>query len=207
MNHPRNVAILIFDEVEVLDFCGPFEVFSVTGRRDNSNPFNVYAVAEEKRPVLARNRLSVNPSYTIRDCPQPDILVVPGGLGTRREMHNPILIDWIKGCSEKAELVLSVCTGALLLAKAALLEGLAATTHHGAIELLKEVAPNTSVQANKRIVDNGRIIVSAGISAGIDMSLHVVAKLLGKEQALDTAQYMEYDWKVDPDRILLTECS
>jgi transcriptional regulator GlxA family with amidase domain len=207
MNHPRNVAILIFDEVEVLDFCGPFEVFSVTGRRDNLIFFNVYAVAEEERPVLARNRLSVNPSYTIRDCPPPDILVVPGGLGTRREMHNPILIDWIKGCSEKAELVLSVCTGALLLAKAGLLEGLAATTHQGAIELLKEVAPNTSVQANKRIVDNGKIIVSGGISAGIDMSLHVVAKLLGKEQALDTAQYMEYDWKVDPDRILLTECS
>ena len=207
MEPSRNVAILIFDEVEVLDFCGPFEVFSVTGRRDNLNPFNVYTVAEKEQPILARNRLSVNPSYSIQDYPQPDILVVPGGLGTRREMHNPILIDWIKGCSEKAELVLSVCTGALLLAKAGLLEGLAATTHHGAIDLLKKVAPNTLVHANKRIIDNGRIVVSAGISAGIDMSLYVVAKLLGKEQALDTAQYMEYDWNVDPDRILRTERS
>ena len=207
MDHSRNVAILIFDEVEVLDFCGPFEVFSVTGRRKDLNLFNVYTVAEKEQPVLARNRLSVNPGYTIRDCPRPDILVVPGGLGTRKEMHNPILIDWIKGCSQKAELVLSVCTGALLLAKAGLLEGLAATTHHGAIELLKEVAPHTTVHASQRIVDNGRIVVSAGISAGIDMSLHVVAKLLGKEQALDTAQYMEYDWKPDPDRILRTERS
>ena len=202
MDHLRNVAILIFDEVEVLDFCGPFEVFSVTGRRENLNPFNVYTVAEKEQPILARNRLSVNPCYTIRNCPQPDILVVPGGLGTRREIHNPILIDWIKSCSHKADLVLSVCTGALLVAKAGLLEGLAATTHHGAMELLKEMAPHTLVQANKRIVDNGRIIVSAGVSAGIDMSLHVVAKLFGKEQALDTAQYMEYDWKPDPDRIL-----
>jgi len=140
--------------------------------------------------------LSVNPSYTIQACPQPDILVVPGGLGTRKEMHNPILIDWIRNASQKAELILSVCTGALLLAKAGLLEGLSATTHHGAIELLKEVAPHTTIQANKRIIDNGRIIVSAGISAGIDMSLYVVAKLLGKGQALDTAQYMEYDWKI-----------
>jgi transcriptional regulator GlxA family with amidase domain len=207
MIRSRDVAILIFDEVEVLDFCGPFEVFSVTGRRENSNPFNVYTVAEKEQPILARNRLSVNPTYTIRDCPQPDILIVPGGLGTRREMHNPVLTDWIRGCSQKAELVLSVCTGALLLAKAGLLEGLGATTHHGAIDLLKRTAPNTSVQGDKRIVDNGRVIVSAGISAGIDMALHVVAKLLGKEQALDTAQYMEYDWNVDPDRILRTERS
>ncbi len=207
MDRPRNVAILIFNEVEVLDFCGPFEVFSVTGRRDNSNPFNVYTVAEKEQPILARNRLSVNPSYTIQDCPGPDILVVPGGLGTRKEMHNPILIDWIRSSSQKAELILSVCTGALLLAKAGLLEGLAATTHHGAIELLREVAPHTTIQANKRIIDNGRIIVSAGISAGIDMSLYVVSKLLGGEHGIETAQYMEYDWKPDSNRILLTERS
>ena len=195
MNSPRNVAILIFDEVEVLDFCGPFEVFSVAGRDDNFNPFTVYTVAEKSEPIMARNHLSVNPRYTITDCPQPHILLVPGGYGTRREMHNTTLIDWIKGRSREVELVLSVCTGALLLAKAGLLEGLAATTHHGAIDLLKEVAPNTTIQEDKRIVDNGRIIVSAGISAGIDMSLYVISNLLGKEEALKTAQYMEYDWR------------
>src|SRR4030043_306968 len=169
--------------------------------------FWIFTVAEKGQPILARNHLSVNPSYTIQDCPKPEILLVPGGLGTRKEMHNSILIDWIRNASQKAELVLSVCTGALLLAKAGLLEGLVATTHHGAIELLKKVAPHTTIQANKRIIDNGRIIVSAGTSSGIDMSLYVVAKFLGKEQALDTAQYMEYDWNPDPDRILLTKRS
>ena len=155
----------------------------------------VYTVAEKSEPIMARNQLSVNPGYTIMDCPEPHILLVPGDYGTRREMYNTTLIDWIKGRSREVELVLSVCTGALLLAKAGLLEGLAATTHHGAIDLLKEVAPNTTIQEDKRIVDNGRIIVSAGISAGIDMSLYVISKLLGKELALKTAQYMEYDWK------------
>ncbi|MFQ5842110.1 MAG: DJ-1/PfpI family protein [Thermodesulfobacteriota bacterium] len=195
MNRSRNMAILIFDEVEVLDFCGPFEVFSVAGRGENVNPFTVYTVAEKSGPVMARNHLSVNPRYTIVDCPQPDILLVPGGYGTRREMGNTTLIDWIKGRSQEAELVLSVCTGALMLAKAGLLEGLAATTHHSAMELLREVAPNTTIHEGKRIVDNGRVIVSAGISAGIDMSLYVISKLLGKEQALKTAHHLEYDWR------------
>ena len=195
MSQPRDVAILIFDDVELLDFCGPFEVFSVTGRRENLTPFNVYTVAEKSDSITTRNQLSVNPRYTISDCPNPDILVVPGGQGTRREMNNPVLIDWIKECSQKAELILSVCTGALLLAKAGLLDGLSATTHHDAIELLKEIAPNTIIQGTQRVVDNGRIILSAGISAGIDMSLYVVTKLLGKEQALETAHHMEYDWK------------
>lgn len=198
MERSRNVAILIFDEVEVLDFCGPFEVFSVTGKRDNLNPFNVYTVAEKAEPVLARNHLSVNPRYTFLNSPEPDILLVPGGYGTDREMYNETLINWIINCSQKSELVLSVCTGVILLAKAGLLEGLAGTTHHMALNLLKEVAPNTVVRDTERIVDNGKVIVSAGISAGIDMSLYVVSKLLGKEQALETARYMEYDWNSNP---------
>ena len=147
----------------------------------------VYTVAEKSGPIMARNQLSINPSYTISDCPPPQILVVPGGLGTRKEMNNTTLIDWIRSCSREADL--------LLLAKAGLLEGLAATTHHGAMELLGEVAPNTTIREDKRIVDNGKIVLSAGISAGIDMSLYVVSKLLGEEEALKTAHYMEYDWK------------
>jgi transcriptional regulator GlxA family with amidase domain len=194
MSQSRNVAVLLFHEVEVLDFCGPFEVFSVTRNRDNSTPFNVYTVAENLEPIMARHDLSVNPRYTISGCPKPDILLVPGGYGTRKEMHNRVLTDWIKGSFQGTELILSVCTGALLLAKAGLLDGLVATTHHGAIELLKEVAPNTTIDAAKRFVDNGKIILSAGISAGIDMSLYVVARLLGEEHAWETAQYMEYDW-------------
>ena len=197
MESSRDVAILIFDDVEVLDFCGPFEVFSVSTREHTLNPFHVHTVAESSRPVVARNNLSVNPTYTFLDCPQPHILLVPGGYGTRKEMYNKALIDWIKDRSRQAELVLSVCTGALLLARAGLLEGLAATTHHGAIGLLKEAAPNTRIYENRRIVDNGRIILSAGISAGIDMSLYVISKLLGKEHALKTVHHMEYDWRAE----------
>ena len=124
-----------------------------------------------------------------------EILVVPGGWGTRQQMINPTIIQWIKESAAKAELVLSVCTGALLLAKAGLLAGLSATTHYAALELLRQNAPNTTVISDRRFVDNGKIILSAGISAGIDMSLHVVARLLGKEEALETARYMEYDWR------------
>jgi transcriptional regulator GlxA family with amidase domain len=191
----RNAAILIFDEVEVLDFCGPFEVFSVTGRQQEQLPFNVYTIAEKSGPVLARNQLSVNPRYTLADCPAPDILVVPGGWGTRREMNNAALIDWIKAAAAKAELVLSVCTGALLLARAGLLDGLQATTHRGALDLLREIAPKTAILDGRRVVDNGRIIVSAGVSAGIDAALHVVARLHGQAAAMETARYMEYDWR------------
>lgn len=95
----RNVAILVFDDVEVLDFCGPYEVFGVTSGQKDLKPFNVYTVAEHLKPIIARNQLSVNPQYSIKNCPPPDILLVPGGRGTRREMKNQVLIDWIAKCS------------------------------------------------------------------------------------------------------------
>ena len=190
----RNVAILIFDEVEVLDFCGPFEVFSTTALRDGGErPFHVYTVAEKNGPVLARNGLSVNPSYTLENCPTPDLLLVPGDFGTRTEMHNEVLLQWIKAQAERAELVLSVCTGALLLAKAGLLAGLSATTHWAAMDELKKVAPDTQLCPDERYVDNGKIVLSAGVSAGIDMSLYVVSRLLGAAQAAETARGMQYD--------------
>lgn len=191
----RNVAILIFDEVEVLDFCGPFEVFSVTGKRDDLAPFNVYTVGHTGGSINARNGLTVTPSYSIDNAPAPDILLVPGGYGTRSALNNEPVMDWIKQCNESAELMLSVCTGALMLAKAGMLEGLKATTHWGAIDLLREMAPETEVLDNVRYVDNGRIILSAGVSAGIDMAFYVVARLMSQEQARETAHYMEYDWR------------
>jgi transcriptional regulator GlxA family with amidase domain len=191
----RNLAILLFDEVEVLDFCGPFEVFSVARQLTDPPAFNVYTTAETIKPVLARNGLSVNPHYRLGDAPEPQIVLVPGGQGTRHEMHNAALIEWIRATAKTAELVLSVCTGALLLAKAGLLDGLEATTHRVALDLLREVAPRTKVHADRRFVDNGRIICSAGIAAGIDMSLNVVERLLGSEIATKTAQQMEYPWQ------------
>jgi transcriptional regulator GlxA family with amidase domain len=120
-------------------------------------------------------------------------LLVPGGQGTRKEMNNPVLINWIKDSFNHLELLLSVCTGALVLAKAGLLEGLTATTHHSAIETLKKAAPNTKISKNERFVDNGKIILSAGISAGIDMSFYVVEKLVGKDAAKETSKHMEYN--------------
>lgn len=191
----RTLAILIFHEVEVLDFCGPFEVFSVANRFTPAPAFRVFTVAENPGPVLTRGGLSVNPHACLAECPAPDIFLVPGGQGTRTEMHNPALIDWITQASEKAQLILSVCTGALLLANAGLLDGLEATTHHSAFALLRQTAPKTIVHTDRRFVDNGRVICSAGIAAGIDMSLHVVARLLGAEVAEKTARQMEYPWQ------------
>ena len=188
MNKKRNIAILLFEDVEVLDFAGPFEVFSVTSEINEEHPFNVYTVAEKMGKIRARNGLSVNPDFTLKDCPNPDIIIIPGGQGTRAEMKNPAVIAWVTELAEMVEYVLSVCTGALILGKAGLLDGLTATTHHQAIELLGEIAPKATVVEDERFVDNGKVITAGGISAGIDMSLYVVGKLLGEEKAIETAK-------------------
>ncbi len=201
----RNVAILIFDDVEVLDFAGPFEVFSVCGLRSGGEkPFNVYTVAEKKN-ITARNKLMVSANYQLNNCPEPDMVIIPGGggvhpdgtpFGSRKEMQNETLLHWIREKDKTAGYMLSVCTGSFILATAGLLEGLSATTHWKAVDGMRKVAPNTALFPEKRWVDNGRIILSAGVSAGIDMSFYVIAKLLGKEAADETAAYMQYDhWK------------
>lgn len=195
MSKTRNLAILLFDDVEVLDFCGPFEVFSVASRQTDPPAFDVFTVAEKPEPITARNGLSVNPHYTLADCPKPDVLLVPGGMGTRKQIDIGPLIDWINRTADNAELVLSVCTGALLLGKAGLLDGLDTTTHHVAFDLLREIVPTATVHEDRRFVDNGKVITSAGIAAGIDMSLHVVERLLGEDVAAATARHMEYPWK------------
>jgi transcriptional regulator GlxA family with amidase domain len=194
MSKTRKLAILLFNDAEVLDFCGPFEVFSVASRQTDPPAFDVFTVAEQTDAIIARNGLSVNPDHSLADCPRPDLLLVPGGMGTRQQINNRPLIDWIKRTADDAELVMSVCTGALLLGKAGLLDGLDTTTHHVAFDLLRETVPTATVHEDRRFVDNGRIITSAGIAAGIDMSLHVVERLLGKNVAAATAKHMEYPW-------------
>ncbi len=194
MNKP-NLAILIFDDIEVLDFAAPFEVFAVTSELNNYEPFNVFLVAETQRTYKAVNGLQVVPNYEISNCPNPDILILPGGVGTRTQMHNQKLITWIKKISERAELLMSVCTGARLLAKAGLLDRLEITTHHEAYDELRQLVPTASVKERKRFVDQDKILTTGGISAGIDGSLYVVNKLLGQEIARKTAIYMEYDWQ------------
>ncbi|MFM8832495.1 MAG: DJ-1/PfpI family protein [Cytophagales bacterium] len=200
----KKIAIVLFDDVEVLDFAGPFEVFSITGKRKIGEPYEVFTVAE-KETIAARNQLIVRPTYTFTNCPTPNIFLIPGGggfhadgrpFGSRKEMHNPVMLEWIKQQNTNTELVLSVCTGALILAKAGLLHGLEATTHFLAVDSLREIAPESKVSPEKRFVDNGRIVLSAGVSAGIDMAFHVVEKLQGREVAQEAARYMQYDyWK------------
>lgn len=202
MSKSRNVAILLFDAVEVLDFSGPFEVFSITGRRDGSNPYNVYTVAESC-PINARNELSVNPHFLLDNCPAPDILVIPGGgghhadgtpFGSRKQMHNQVLLNWINSVFPGCEHVLCVCTGALILANTGLSKGMQATTHHAAFDALRETDTSLTVREDQRVVDNGKIIFSGGISAGIDASFYLISNLLGQNVAEETATYMEYNW-------------
>ena len=190
--NPRNVAILLFDEVEVLDFAGPFEVFAVASELHDYALFRVFTVAGSAGPIRARNGLAICPDYPLESAPRPDVLIIPGGIGTRTLMNNTAICGWIAAAAGQAELTLSVCSGALLLAKAGLLTGLRATTHHQVLELLREVAPDTEVIAGERYVDNGRIVTAAGISAGIDASLYVVGRLCGESVSTCTAAYMEY---------------
>jgi transcriptional regulator GlxA family with amidase domain len=188
----RNVAIFIFDEIEVLDFAGPYEVFGATDWLNQGEVFNVFTVAESPGTVRSRNGLKIVPNHTLEDCPPPHLLVVPGGYGTRPLLNKSALLEWIRVKAKYAELVMSVCTGALVLARAGLLEGLRVTTHRGALDLLRELAPNATVDPSARFHDNGKILTAAGISAGIDCSLHVVGRLLGSAAATATADYMEY---------------
>ena len=188
----RNVAILLFDEIEVLDFAGPFEVFAVTDEIRGYDKFNVFTVAENLGTVRARNGLKIVPHYTLENCPAAHVLIVPGGFGTRALLNKLAMLEWIRKRAEKSDLTMSVCTGSLVLAKAGLLDGLRATTHHECFGLLRELAPHTEVVETERFVDNGRILTAAGISAGIDCSLHVVERLLGADAAADTARMMEY---------------
>ena len=194
----KNVAIFIFDEVEVLDFAGPFEVFSVARVSDTDERLhNVYTVSMDGATISARNNLSVNPTYSIANMPQPDILLIPGGRGTRPLVHDEQTIAWIKMQSAKVELMLSVCTGSLLLAKAGVLNNLEATTYHTEYDYLTRLDETITVRAGERWVDNGTVITSAGVSAGIDMSLHILEKLYGRAKADQTATYMEYEhWPV-----------
>ncbi len=195
----RTVGILIFDDVEVLDFCGPFEVFSIARlpdrNEDEARLFDVVTVAEASRPIHCRGNLVVQPHATIEDHPPLDILVVPGGMGTRRERGNARLLDWLAAQARRAELTTSVCTGAFLLAERGLLDGRRATTHWASIEWMRGTYPNVTTLADARVVDTGNVITSAGVSAGIDMALHVVARLHGLPVARWTARRMEYGWQ------------
>lgn len=195
----QNVGILIFDNVEVLDFAGPFEVFSRTRtvpgpesrRTDDSAPFHVFTVAKSKDPVTATGGLVVVPHHDFSDAPRIDLLVVPGGFGTRPLLHDEETLDWIRRTAAAARQVTSVCTGSLLLGQAGLLDGKKATTHWAALDLMESLGTGAQVQRDLRVVDDG-IITSAGVASGIDMAFYVVERLCGQEIADETARYIEY---------------
>ena len=195
----RNVGIFIFPIVEILDFAGPYEVFTTASRMalrevpDRAPPFNVFTVAASLAPVHARADFAALPRYDFSNHPSIDVLIVPGGV-VDAEVANPEVIAWIKNVSQHAQMVASVCTGAFMLAEAGLLDGLTVTTHWEDLEPLAGQYPNLNVVGGQRWVDQGDIVTSGGISAGIDMSLHLVERLAGRALALRTAKQMEFDW-------------
>lgn len=191
------VGILLFDDVEVLDFAGPFEVFAVTTAKHDDgelySPFEVTTISEDGQMITARNGLKVQPDYSFGTAPAYDLLVIPGGMGTRGLVHNKVVVAWIAEQFAEVQWMTSVCTGAFLLAEADLLEGKRATTHWASIERMRETYPTVIVEEDVKFVDEDRIVTSAGISAGINMAFHMVNRLLGKEVAKETARTMEYD--------------
>lgn len=183
----RNVAILIFDGVEVMDFAGPAEVFIVSGF---GKPFRVFTVAETTELVRTMGGLTVKPEFSVKEAPRADIVVVPGGNMGKVDKS---VKEWLKKSARDAEVVMSVCMGAFLLAEAGLLDGVEATTHRWGIDGLKRSAPKCTVVRGKRFVDAGKILTTAGVTAGIDGALHLVERFLGKEAARWTAEeWMEY---------------
>jgi len=184
----QNVAILIFDGVQIIDYTGPYEVLGGWGKR------HVYTVAEKADPITTNMGMRVVPNYTFENQPKPDIIIVPGG-GVNKHLENQKVIGWIQESAKEARYVMSVCNGAFFLAKAGLLDGLEATTTAGLIDELKKIAPKTRVVRDKRYVDNGKIITAGGLSSGIDGALHLVEKVDGKGWAQAVAYGIEYDWR------------
>ena len=194
-----SVGILIFDGVAVLDFAGPFEVLSrarlepgVESRRsDEQALFDVFTVARTAEPVTATGGLVIVPRHSFADAPRIDLLLVPGGFGTRPLLQDAETVDWIRATAAKARVTASVCTGALLLARAGLLDGRRATTHWGSFGLLASLGKDITIDREARFVDDG-VLTSAGVASGMDLALHVVETVFGREVADETARYIEY---------------
>ncbi len=193
------VGIVVFDDVEVLDYCGPFEVLSVTRLRDESrhgtqSPFDVLLVGKSLEPIRTTGGMRVLPDTTFQACPGLDIVMVPGGWGARAQMKDPEVLNWLKVQASQAQIVASVCTGALVLGQAGLLDGHDVTTHWLSLDVLRDSFPDARVAYDRHFVRDGPLFTSAGISAGIDMTLKLVEHLFGEEVARSAAKYMEYPY-------------
>lgn len=206
---PLTVGILVFDQVEVLDVAGPFEVFTVTRlnkelRQEESSPFRVLLVSENMDQVSAVGGLRFTPDVTQDNCPELDLLIVPGGWGTRTQVKNANLLKWIANKSRRTRLTGSVCTGSSLLGEAGLLDGREATTHWRTFDFLRQAAPKAYIREDLRVTMDGSIFTSAGISAGIDMALHIVSYLFGTKTGEATALQMEYPYPQNNQRSKLS---
>ncbi|MGB7926235.1 MAG: DJ-1/PfpI family protein [Pyrinomonadaceae bacterium] len=192
---PRNLAIFLFDGVQIIDYTGPYEVFG-QAHENGEHLFNVYTVGEKPGTITTNMNMTVTPNYTFDNAPKPDIIVLPGGnVGPHR--NNPKVIKWVQERANEAEYVMSVCNGAFYLGQAGLLDGLTATTFYGMIDDLKTLAPKAKIVRDQRFVDNGKIITTAGLSSGIDGALHLVEKIAGYGRAQEIALNMEYNWQPD----------
>ena len=185
---PYTTGILLFDQAEELDFVGPLEVFGMARQEGD----RVVTVAERGQPVRANLGLQVIPDHTVVDAPALDVLVVPGGFGTRREADNPVLLDWIKPVAGECTWITSVCTGSMLLEAAGVIDGRKVTTHWAMIDTFRH-KDTVTVLDSRRYVRDGNVVTAAGVSAGIDMSLWVVGQLYGVEHARGVQRMMEYD--------------
>ncbi|MBL3519397.1 DJ-1/PfpI family protein [Arcobacter lanthieri] len=193
------VGIFVFDDIEVLDFCGPFEVLSVTRldetkRLETLSPFDVKLISIKKEVIFTKGNMKIIPDFDFEDCPKLDILIVPGGMGTRKLMYDEKVLEFVKQKSKEVELLSSVCTGSLILANAKLLEGVQATTHWKSLQRMEEEFKSVKVCRDKHFVEDKNIISSAGISAGIDMALYIVKRYFGEEVSRTTAKHMEYSY-------------
>ncbi len=190
-----SIAILLFKKVEVLDFAGPFEVFSVASEIHDNTLFNVFTIAEEKKPILTVNDLEVIPKYSFSDSPKIDILIIPGGDGTKKLLKNKAVLKWVYTIHKYTVITMSICSGALILGALNILQNKPFCTHHQVYPYMSTLDPTAIAQKNKRFTGFEKVYTSGGISAGIDLSFHILEKLKGKDVALKTATYMEYDRK------------
>lgn len=189
----KTVGIFIFDNAEVLDFAGPFEVFSVTSELNNFQLFDVFTVAKTKKAISAVNGLSINPKYDFNDCPKIDILILAGGDGTNQAIRDKEIIDWILKTDQQTEITMSICSGSRFLAKIGVLNDNPYCTHHLVYDNMENLVPSGKPVTNKRFIQsNSKTYTSGGISAGIDLSFHIVEKIHGKKIVEKTANYMEY---------------
>jgi transcriptional regulator GlxA family with amidase domain len=187
------IGVGLFDGAEELDWAGPWEVLAAWATQWPDDGVRVLTLAREAGTITCAKGLRVVPDETWEGAPPLDVLVYPGGRGTRRELADEAVLDWVRGIAAVGTVVSSVCTGSLVLAAAGLLDGRPATTHWQSLELLPTLGREIDVRPDDRFVDDGNVITAAGVSAGIDMALHLVARLHSPERAREVRRYIQYD--------------